>query len=251
MASPGRRPSDGLTSRTDTEVKHCFTIPFREHFEQVTIQASLFQLHGSPKTFYGCKIQTLPCCLISLENEEAVRKIWSTCDSIFEVGHWLNITLDRSPTSPRCNADNHIRFSAPRATLHTTTSPPAGARIVSDSHLPPHSESNAEWQPAKRRRFNTVATDSEGSGLVSGTGASVCAREYVAKVKKGLLRIKTSKVLKPKHPYNIGLELLQCRLDKKANNKLIDILGRISKDFQYEHWQADFYYRYASYRRRC
>ncbi|KAI0798395.1 hypothetical protein GGR55DRAFT_683366 [Xylaria sp. FL0064] len=260
MTSLGRQPSNGLTSLTSTEVTHCFTIPFGEHFEQVTIQASSFQLHGSPKTFHGCKIQALPCCLISLENEEALRSIWSTCDLMFEVGHWLNITLDRSPASPRCNVDNHVRSSSSLTTRDITTSRPIEAQNISNSHLHPHGKNSTQQQSAKRRRFDSVVTSPinnlESSDLATGARPSVtnCAQEYATKVKRGLLRMKKSKVLKPQHPIsfeNLGLELLQCRQDAEANDRLINILSRISKDFQSEYWQANFYYRYASYRRRC
>ncbi|KAI0398767.1 hypothetical protein F4802DRAFT_123908 [Xylaria palmicola] len=268
MASLELRPGGSAAGLIGPDVTRKFTIRSGEHAELVTIHASPFQLSGSPKIFHGCKIQASPCCLTSMENEEAFRTISTTCDSLFKTGHWLQITFDRLPASSRCSTDDHGRSWSPPTS--PTASQPTCAQNVPNSRSHAHGEQGTQQRQAKRRRLGTVttrvkrtrldmgATSTETGSTRLGLEVDSCqvsrqvvdsANEYVSKIKSGLMRIQNSKG--PTRSYNIGTELLQCLQDINANDKLEAILNKISNDSGSESWQADFYSRYAAYRRRC
>ncbi|RYO92540.1 hypothetical protein DL764_008123 [Monosporascus ibericus] len=189
-------PASGIRSNRPTHLptsgyEHRFTVGQRdgdiEHEEEVVILATPFYRPGTEREFFECRTQSLPCCE-TIPDARVKHEIQRECDSLFQVGGWLEIDKnhDETPLSEHVTSEHHDEN-------------PLSEHVTSEHHgETPLSE-------------HVTSQDHE--------TALEFAKKYVTKVKNGLLKLSyaSSKGGYQQSSYDIS-GLLKFRRNAKAND---------------------------------
>ncbi|RYP34276.1 hypothetical protein DL768_011066 [Monosporascus sp. mg162] len=275
--------SNSLTRPPTSSFEHRFTVEQKDgdvnHEEKVVVLAAPFYRPGSGRTFFECRTESLPCCKATSE-DRVKHEIQRKCDSLFQVGGWLEIEPKCRRLDNDCNKDYDETPPGEQVTSEDHNETPLSERVANEDHdeAPLSEHVTSKGHDATSLSEYVTSEDHDETPLsghiankdhdeaplgeqVAGKGcempitpAEEYAGKYVTKVKKGLLKLGKASSKGGCKPSSYDVDgLLKCRQNAEADDdyqELENHLERMAISLKSEQWLADFYWRYMVFRRR-